>query len=106
MALASSGDFELEGRRFPLIDRSRGTWNPRELDATLSIVSVADGPYGDHRGADGRVHIDSDLLDEVDGPMLRHGLQDMHGVEIAVPRRAALRPSRDAFEERFTTFGR
>ncbi len=258
-------DFELEGRRFPLIDRSRGIWNPREFDATLSIVSVADGPYGDHVGADGllrydfqagdphgltnrklrvamqtatpiivfekplpnvyvpvtsafvvgedidaghfiiatdnaiaasvdddrlidkryvqqlvwrrvhqpvfrakvmhayqttcaicrlkhpelldaahiipdademglaavsnglalckihhaaydqnllgispdyRVHIDRDLLNEVDGPMLRHGLQDMHGIEIAVPRRAALQPSRPALEERFAAFGR
>ena len=258
-------DFELEGRRFPLIDRSRGIWNPREFDATLSIVSVADGPYGDHVGADGllrydfqagdpmglsnrklrvamqtatpiivfekplpnvyvpvtsafvvdedldaghfivatdnaiaasvhddrlidkryvqqlvwrrvhqpvfrakvmhayqttcaicrlkhpelldaahiipdadaaglaavpnglalckihhaaydqnllgispdyRVHIDRDLLDEVDGPMLRHGLQDMHGTEIYVPQRVALRPSREALESRFAAFGR
>ncbi|MGK2932106.1 MAG: HNH endonuclease [Solirubrobacterales bacterium] len=34
---------------------------------------------------DYRVHIDRDLLDEVDGPMLRHGLQDMHGRMILEP---------------------
>lgn len=257
-------DFELEERRFPLIDRSRGIWNPREFDATLSIVSVADGPYGDHVGSDGllrydfqagdpmgltnrklrvamqtatpiivfekplpnvyvpvtsafvvgedldaghfivatdnaiaasvaddrlidkryvqqlvwrrvhqpvfrakvmhayrttcaicrlkhpelldaahiipdadaaglaavpnglalckihhaaydqnllgispdyRVHIDRDLLDEVDGPMLRHGLQDMHGTTIYAPRQVALRPSREALAVRFERFG-
>ncbi len=260
-------DFELEGRRFPLIDQSRGIWNPVEFDATLSIVSAADGPYGDHVGPDGllrydfeagdplgrtnrklraamqtftpiivfekplpnvyvpvtsafvvdedreagqfivatdnaialsvraadeglidrryveqlvwrrvhqpvfrarvmhayqttcavcrlkhgelldaahiipdadtagitavtnglalckihhaaydqnllgisadyRVHIDRDLLDEVDGPMLRHGLQDMHGTIIYAPRRVALQPSRESLAARFEGFGR
>jgi putative restriction endonuclease len=36
-----------------------------------------------------RVHINQRLLDEVDGPMLRHGLQDMHGTSLTVPTRRA-----------------
>jgi putative restriction endonuclease len=34
---------------------------------------------------DYEVRIDHKLLDEIDGPMLRHGLQDMHGVGIVLP---------------------
>ena len=30
-----------------LIDQSRGIWNPRDLVATLSVVSSPDGPYDD-----------------------------------------------------------
>lgn len=31
-----------------VIDTSRGIWNPRDLNATLSVVSSPDGPYDDH----------------------------------------------------------
>lgn len=40
--------FELgSGRSVRLMDTSKGIWNPRELSATLSIVSSPDGPYDD-----------------------------------------------------------
>ena len=51
--------------------------------------------------ADYVVHINQALLDEVDGPMLRHGLQDMHGTALTVPARKADRPSKDALAARF-----
>jgi len=41
------------------------------------------------------VHIDRDLMEEVDGPMLRHGLQEMDGRTLTLPTRAADRPDRD-----------
>ncbi|MGI3781162.1 MAG: hypothetical protein ACRYG2_10335, partial [Janthinobacterium lividum] len=31
-----------------VIDTSKGIWNPRDLQATLSVVSSPDGPYDDH----------------------------------------------------------
>lgn len=43
---------------------------------------------------DYRVHIDQALLEEIDGPMLRHGLQDMHGELLTVPDRHRERPDR------------
>ena len=46
-------EFELEGRRFPLVDRNRGIRNPADFDETLSVVSSHDGPYADHIGEDG-----------------------------------------------------
>ncbi len=39
--------FPVDGRPRRLIDQSRGIWNPRELAATLSVVSSPDGPYAD-----------------------------------------------------------
>jgi putative restriction endonuclease len=51
-----------------------------------------------------RVEIDADLLNEIDGPMLRHGLQDMDGMELVLPRRKADYPSRDALAKRYIEF--
>ena len=53
---------------------------------------------------DYQVAINSELLNEVDGPMLKHGLQEMHGSHIRLPRRAAARPDQDRLEVRFTEF--
>lgn len=41
----SSIDLGFETRR--LIDQSRGIWNPRDLQATLSVLSTPSGPYDD-----------------------------------------------------------
>lgn len=51
-----------------------------------------------------RVHINADLLLEIDGPMLKHGLQEMNGVTIRVPERSSLKPNRDGLAERFEKF--
>ncbi|HEY5221538.1 MAG TPA: HNH endonuclease [Microbacteriaceae bacterium] len=53
---------------------------------------------------DHEVRINAELLAEVDGPMLRHGLQEMHGSTITLPKRRAERPSRDALAVRFAEF--
>jgi len=45
-----------------------------------------------------------DVLQEIDGPMLKHGLQEMHGTKLLVPRRADLRPDANALEERYEAF--
>lgn len=54
--------------------------------------------------ADFEVRIDQELLDEVDGPMLRHGLQDMHGRRIRLPRSSQAHPDRDRLATRFEQF--
>lgn len=53
---------------------------------------------------DCKVVINAELLEEVDGPMLKYGLQEMHGSQIRLPRRAAARPDRDRLDVRFTEF--
>ena len=50
------------------------------------------------------VHINAELLSEVDGPMLEHGLKDMHGTSIAVPTRPADRPDAERLAIRFDRF--
>jgi putative restriction endonuclease len=51
-----------------------------------------------------KVQINSKLLDEVDGPMLKHGLQEMHGSTIGVPRSSAARPDPERLEIRYEQF--
>jgi putative restriction endonuclease len=50
------------------------------------------------------VDVRRDVLDEIDGPMLEHGLQEMSGRKIGVPRRPDQRPNPDHLEERYEQF--
>lgn len=50
------------------------------------------------------IEIRQDILDEIDGPMLRHGLQEMKGVRLTVPSRHQSRPDRVRLEERYAEF--
>lgn len=46
-----------------------------------------------------------DILDEIDGPMLIHGLQGFHGARLAVlPKRRPDRPSPEFLERRWERF--
>lgn len=51
-----------------------------------------------------RVHVREDILHEKDGPMLKHGLQEIAGAKLLVPTRRGLRPNRDFLAERFERF--
>lgn len=51
------------------------------------------------------VEIHADLLQEIDGPMLEHGLKGRHGQRLmAVPRVRAEQPDSDLLEERYERF--
>jgi putative restriction endonuclease len=54
--------------------------------------------------SDCQIVINSELLREVDGPMLKYGLQEMHGSQIATPRNPKARPDPDRLDERFEEF--
>jgi putative restriction endonuclease len=45
-----------------------------------------------------------DILREIDGPMLKYGLQELHGRRITAPRRAELRPDPELLELRYERF--
>jgi hypothetical protein len=45
-----------------------------------------------------------DVLEEIDGPMLQHGLQGFQNRRIHVPRADHLKPNRDFLAERFELF--
>lgn len=51
------------------------------------------------------VHINPDVLEQRDGPMLRHGLQELNGQKLTVvPRRLVDRPNTAALERRYDEF--
>jgi putative restriction endonuclease len=50
------------------------------------------------------VRINGNLMEETDGPMLRHGLQEMNDRRLALPKRGSDHPSRDRLAERFDEF--
>ena len=47
-----------------------------------------------------------DILEEIDGPMLLHGLQGFQGRLIHVPHADHLKPNRDFLAERYARFSR
>lgn len=101
--------------------------NHRELLDAAHIVPVSD-PLGEpvvpnglalckiHHAAydqnilgirpDHVVEVHHRLLDEIDGPMLRYGLQQHHGVKLmSLPKRHKDRPDRDRLLMRYRQFG-
>lgn len=50
------------------------------------------------------IKINDGLLAEVDGPMLKYGLQEMHDVQIVLPRRRTERPDRERLAQRYLEF--
>lgn len=55
---------------------------------------------------DYHLEVREDVLAEVDGPMLRHGLQDVHGWRLGMPKRLVDRPDREALAQRYAAFRR
>ena len=53
---------------------------------------------------DCKVEIRADILQEVDGPMLKHGLQELHGSRLVLPTRPQDRPDPERLERRFEVF--
>ncbi len=50
------------------------------------------------------VQVRDGIVEEFDGPMLRHGLQEMGGVRLMTTRARVEKPGHDAVEERFAEF--
>jgi putative restriction endonuclease len=50
------------------------------------------------------VEIRRDILNEKDGPMLKHGLQGLHDTEIIIPRDRSLRPDIERLKKRYELF--
>lgn len=50
------------------------------------------------------IEIRRDILNETDGPMLKHGLQGLHEQAIVLPSRADQKPNRQSLEQRYQRF--
>ncbi len=73
----------------------------------LSLCKIHHAAFdGNYLGIspDLKVAINSSLLDEVDGPMLKHGLQEMHGATLSLPMGRANHPDRDKLSLRYERF--
>lgn len=73
----------------------------------LSLCKIHHAAYDqDLLGIDSncKVHVNQGLLEEVDGPMLKHGLQEMHGRVLQLPERAPDWPDPERLGLRFTHF--
>jgi len=60
-----------------------------EVPNGLSLCKIHHGAYDTEIlgvDPDFKVHIRGDVLDETDGPMLMHGLQELHGSRIGLPK--------------------
>jgi len=53
---------------------------------------------------DYHVRVRRDLLEEEDGPMLKHGLQELDGQRIELPHREIWRPAKDLLAARLERF--
>lgn len=76
-----------------------------EVPNGLSLCKIHHGAYDANIlgvAPDYIVHIRRDVLEEHDGPMLLHGLQELHGSRIVLPRRHHPKP--EYLEERFGQF--
>jgi putative restriction endonuclease len=52
------------------------------------------------------IELRPDVLEEIDGPMLIHGLQGFHGRRIQLPARRSAWPKAEFLEERYALFRR
>jgi putative restriction endonuclease len=78
-----------------------------EVPNGLALCRIHHGAYDANImgiDPDRRIHIRADILDEIDGPMLRHGLQEMHGAAIHIPGSEVLRPKAEYLAVRFAQF--
>lgn len=82
--------------------------SPQEVSNGLALCKIHhaafDADFLGIRPSDYRIEIRADVLDEEDGPMLRHGLQGMHGERIHLPGSQHHLPSREALEYRYERF--
>jgi putative restriction endonuclease len=73
----------------------------------LTLCKIHHGAYDENIlgiTPDYKVAIKADVLAESDGPMLKHGLQQMDGRRLWVPKRIEERPNRDRLAARFEEF--
>lgn len=73
----------------------------------LALCKIHHAAYDDHIvgiSPDYAVHINRAVMEEIDGPMLKHGLQEMQGRDLWLPAQETEQPDRDRLAERFEEF--
>ena len=73
----------------------------------LSMCKIHHAAFDQHLlgiTPDYEVRLNHELLDIIDGPMLRHGLQEMHGRQLTLPRRRDDHPDPERIDLRYMDF--
>lgn len=73
----------------------------------LSLCRIHHGAYDQFLlgvDPDLRIEVNEAILEEVDGPMLRYGLQEMHGTTIDLPRHRRDHPDREGLAWKYERF--
>lgn len=73
----------------------------------ISLCKIHHAAFDQHFlgvSPDYQILVRRDILVETDGPMLRHGLQELHGTALVLPRRSEQRPDQDRLALRFERF--
>jgi putative restriction endonuclease len=98
-------------RHEPLLDAAHiipdNEDGPAEVRNGLALCKIHHAAYDRHFLAirpDYSVEVRKSLLDEIDGPMLQHGLIEMHECSILLPSRRSDAPDRDFLERRYQRF--
>lgn len=99
-------------RHVPLLDAAHilPDRHPRGVAAVpngLGLCKIHHSAYdaniiGIDAGA--QIHVRRDILLEKDGPMLQHGIQEIEGLRLLLPRSAASKPNPEFLAERFDRF--
>jgi putative restriction endonuclease len=98
--------------RYELLDaahiiRDRDERGDPVIPNGLSLCKIHHAAYDENLlGITGacEVRINADLLSEADGPMLQHGIKEMHGRKLIVPGRPADRPDPERLDVRYQGF--
>jgi putative restriction endonuclease len=78
-----------------------------EVTNGLSLCRIHHGAYDQFLlgiSPEYRVEINAEILEEVDGPMLRYGIQEMHGMTIKPPRHRRDYPDREGLAWKYQQF--
>jgi putative restriction endonuclease len=86
---------DIEPRGEPVISNGLGLCKIHHSAFDADIIGI---------DPDAWVHVRADVRKEKDGPMLRYGLQEVHGSRLVLPRREIDRPNREFLAERFERF--
>ncbi|HBN94937.1 MAG TPA: HNH endonuclease [Firmicutes bacterium] len=73
----------------------------------LSLCKIHHAAYDRHFigvSPDYQIIVRDDLLHEIDGPMLRHGIQEIHNKRLILPKKQVEKPNRDRLALRFEQF--
>ena len=78
-----------------------------EVSNGLSLCKIHHAAYDQNIlgiSPDYKVEIRNDILTEIDGPMLKYGLQEMNGHKIFLPHSTINKPDRNGLDFRYQQF--